>query len=525
MASRNVFFLALAALCVASSGRCEEQPVVVISSSSLQLNHRSGIAVAAEDLAAQLSNNEAAHVFCTVQINDLQLSDFSLYGDAYEAESSGGLFANIKSLMAAAKSFGVVSSVDAGQGMSIADALEAHLTQTHFPLNVQRASVRSAEDLASLEHAQSETSLWSVQLPGNSEPLDRSNYLKRSDHLVGALREKLGTSYTLLLTSNSEALAAAERTRASARHLLSAQSFSVPAESDQEAIQLYAFFCPALSPNVTNPASVILSFKEVSLAFNATNNTQVVVKMSTDGVPQENLIGCGEVVNGTAPIPTMLTARVDMEYLQNVSNVTVDFSAQVSFQFYRTNGKLTGSGEKSSNSSFYWELRFVTVEYNLSVSDINGLQTNESVADMPICYTPPSENDWVIAPRNFSFSCQPQRDWVGLVRKDNWRTQQNPLYSNGTVLDCVNTSWVMVPKLSMRGLQVQAFDISVHEKDAVYFGAAVDCVGYFSGQTWMGLLVGVFLIVVLFMASLIFLAMETPDRFDDPKGKNIQIEK
>ncbi len=50
-----------------------------------------------------------------------------------------------------------------------------------------------------------------------------------------------------------------------------------------------------------------------------------------------------------------------------------------------------------------------------------------------------------------------------------------------------------------------------------------DCVGTFSVGSWMGILVAIVLATVLMFGFLMLNAVQTMDRFDDPKQKQILI--
>ena len=51
----------------------------------------------------------------------------------------------------------------------------------------------------------------------------------------------------------------------------------------------------------------------------------------------------------------------------------------------------------------------------------------------------------------------------------------------------------------------------------------VDCVGFFSAGSWMGLVVTVLLGAVLIAGFLMLNSVQTMDRFDDPRQRQILI--
>eukprot|EP00117_Sycon_ciliatum_P029768 scpid93097/ scgid23621/ len=235
---------------------------------------------------------------------------------------------------------------------------------------------------------------------------------------------------------------------------------------------LFTFSCS--SNNGTSPV-VMLYFDDIKYTMGNTSN----VSMAASGVPQPELIGCDsqKTASGTTLIASVAVAKPTESGKQMM----------FSFHFRRTNGRLSPKTASSTNSSFFWELAIITVK-----------DGSEST-----CFAPKDENDWVIAPRNFSFSCQPQRLWVPLNFERSWRTRQGHNPFNGTCTS-VNSSSVV---LNVTGLQVQAFTFS---NGTVRFDASVDCVGYFTGPTLMGLIIGFFLLSIVFLVSLIFMATHTP---------------
>lgn len=76
--------------------------------------------------------------------------------------------------------------------------------------------------------------------------------------------------------------------------------------------------------------------------------------------------------------------------------------------------------------------------------------------------------------------------------------------------------------LYWRSLQFQAPFNPTTTSDFI-FGDAWHCVGFFSGGILMGLLIVVLLLTILFAGVCWMLDINTMDRFDDPKGKTINI--
>ena len=59
--------------------------------------------------------------------------------------------------------------------------------------------------------------------------------------------------------------------------------------------------------------------------------------------------------------------------------------------------------------------------------------------------------------------------------------------------------------------------------DGDQFSFAEDCMGFFSASIWMGLIVSLVLILILSCGIGLLANINTMDRFDDPKGKSIQV--
>ena len=55
------------------------------------------------------------------------------------------------------------------------------------------------------------------------------------------------------------------------------------------------------------------------------------------------------------------------------------------------------------------------------------------------------------------------------------------------------------------------------------FSDADDCLGFFSAAIWMGLVASLVLVLILSFGVGMLANINTMDRFDDPKGKSIQV--
>uniref|UniRef100_A0A915D217 V-type proton ATPase subunit S1/VOA1 transmembrane domain-containing protein n=1 Tax=Ditylenchus dipsaci TaxID=166011 RepID=A0A915D217_9BILA len=82
--------------------------------------------------------------------------------------------------------------------------------------------------------------------------------------------------------------------------------------------------------------------------------------------------------------------------------------------------------------------------------------------------------------------------------------------------------------VSFNNIQLQPVGIDINtgrtKGNVVKFGRKVnDCVGLFSVGSWMGIVVAVVLLMVLFFGYLMLNSVQTMDRFDDPKQKQLII--
>ena len=57
------------------------------------------------------------------------------------------------------------------------------------------------------------------------------------------------------------------------------------------------------------------------------------------------------------------------------------------------------------------------------------------------------------------------------------------------------------------------------------FSEAYNCVGYFTYDSMMGIFVVVVLLIILYLSLLCIFSMNTIDRFEDPRGQTITVEK
>jgi V-type H+-transporting ATPase S1 subunit len=81
-------------------------------------------------------------------------------------------------------------------------------------------------------------------------------------------------------------------------------------------------------------------------------------------------------------------------------------------------------------------------------------------------------------------------------------------------------------KVYMNNLQVQPYNVAINGTETT-FGRVNYCQGFFSHGIWMAITTTLLLLVILSFGISFLFSIETMDRFDDPKGKplNIAIEK
>ncbi len=60
-------------------------------------------------------------------------------------------------------------------------------------------------------------------------------------------------------------------------------------------------------------------------------------------------------------------------------------------------------------------------------------------------------------------------------------------------------------------------------KDGQFTDNVDDCVGFFTVGTWMGIVSGLIMLSVFLFGISMITNLKTMDRFEDPKGKPIQI--
>lgn len=79
-------------------------------------------------------------------------------------------------------------------------------------------------------------------------------------------------------------------------------------------------------------------------------------------------------------------------------------------------------------------------------------------------------------------------------------------------------------RIAIEDLQIQPeFDTTKLPLKGFSAYGHVDCVGFYSGAIWSGLLVSMLMVVVLSCGITAILDIRTMDRFDDPKGKTITV--
>ena len=68
--------------------------------------------------------------------------------------------------------------------------------------------------------------------------------------------------------------------------------------------------------------------------------------------------------------------------------------------------------------------------------------------------------------------------------------------------------------------QVQPFQVQDNT-----FATAYNCIGYFTEATWMGIFTVAILLLVFYLSIVCAFSMNTIDRFEDPRGQTILVEK
>lgn len=72
-------------------------------------------------------------------------------------------------------------------------------------------------------------------------------------------------------------------------------------------------------------------------------------------------------------------------------------------------------------------------------------------------------------------------------------------------------------------LQITLKRLQLYPQEGESFPESYDCATWFTSTLWVGTVVSIFYIFILFVAVLYLLDVKTNDRFDDPKGKTITV--
>ncbi|PAA76472.1 hypothetical protein BOX15_Mlig013561g2, partial [Macrostomum lignano] len=148
--------------------------------------------------------------------------------------------------------------------------------------------------------------------------------------------------------------------------------------------------------------------------------------------------------------------------------------------------------------------------------------------------TKSSTSPWSIASGTASLSCKSGSSANCTNVAETSLTQESLasfITPNGSCYHCTNNT-----RLSTSGgtgsngsaaltlifgkFQLQPFGIPA---DGKFSKNVNDCVGFFSVEVWFSLLVLLVITVILMYGVLMLVSVATPDRFDDPKGKTIQV--
>jgi len=138
-----------------------------------------------------------------------------------------------------------------------------------------------------------------------------------------------------------------------------------------------------------------------------------------------------------------------------------------------------------------WTLDEMSITYQATLGSEALSGENEKVK--------PSLTSDIYAPSNFSYHC----------------SYQTPFQTNKTE-----------GKPGDYVVQVRMFQLQVQFNDGPFdgpFGQVNDCVGFFTLPIWSALIAMAVLLSVLFFGLCMLTSIDTQDRFDDPKGKTIQV--
>jgi hypothetical protein len=114
-------------------------------------------------------------------------------------------------------------------------------------------------------------------------------------------------------------------------------------------------------------------------------------------------------------------------------------------------------------------------------------------------YTLQSTSEYTYAAEGSSYHCSPETEWV----------EPGANTTNDTL------------QFKVTGLQVQIGGKTFATNKE--FANAYDCVPYFSSSIWMGIISLIPIVLVLYCSLVFVFSMDTPDRFENPAGKPLQI--
>nr|CAB3263087.1 uncharacterized protein LOC101242403 [Phallusia mammillata] len=277
------------------------------------------------------------------------------------------------------------------------------------------------------------------------------------------------------------------------------------------------------TPSATAKGLMELDAK-IKQTLDAVDGSYIAIVTSENVVDQDSLqtghgmgrhlLAVEEIINGTTYLIgnctymayKTLTLFVGTEKSSLVASSKATFVAETCAPKNSTNGTniaemtYTPTNSSSITGNVTVRFEFVTAFYPVSAMQWWNL------ADVTVTYTSGgttktqrlnrrSFNSTITAPIDWSFVCQAPENisFIG------------------------NTSATQV-SLQFNHVQMQSFGVANNT-----FSRALDCEGWFTGPIWMGLLVGLLVIVMLFYGLAMLSQVTTMDRFDDPKGKTITV--
>ncbi|CAF0997670.1 unnamed protein product, partial [Didymodactylos carnosus] len=127
--------------------------------------------------------------------------------------------------------------------------------------------------------------------------------------------------------------------------------------------------------------------------------------------------------------------------------------------------------------------------------------------------------DSITTPDNDSFR------YFAYGMHDNMQTPSKYSYAcnSATFVSFNNSKYVFQNRMWISNMQFQPFNVTTNNGTTYVFGPVNYCTSFFTAGIWMGIVSSLLCLAILMFGIYMMMSVTPPGRFDDPRGKPLQI--